>query len=410
MTFDASLKVKRGGGHVKGLVRHIARDADEADGFTFVHANENIDPDLTGLNWSFVNDGAGGFRRLRSFEGAPPSDELSNYLDTRLATVAATLRKDAVVMRPLILQLDPKWFEDHNPDWRRNGLNDEAQRYTEESLKWALEEFGHANVVGGSLHCDEVNPQLHVLVTPVTSDGRLSQKDFFKGPGDFKRQHKELRERMAAAGYDVEHKVTARSTEHLSSGEYQATADRAKKAAAVLAIAEQDGKKAWADRQAAKTELAAARADAESIRHQAHAEGHTKGYKEGERLGFDAGTRTAKQEIDRRVAEKVAHSLKRLREELERLEEERAIVQQHMTAYQEGLALVGERLNLMNTLINEINNGVRAVEPSVLEKITVTRDIERKRERALYDRHPELRPAERNGRSGNVYRGTQLEQ
>lgn len=183
MTFDASHKVKRAGGHVKAFVRHVARDADEAAGFSFAHANGNIDPDQTQFNESFVNDGAGGFRALRPVDGEPPSSELEVYLAARLTAVTGTMKKDAVAMRPLILQLDPKWFDDHNRNWRTNGLNDEARRFTAEALRWAADEFGQANVVGGSLHLDEVHPQLHVLVTPVTSDGRLSQKDFFKGPG-----------------------------------------------------------------------------------------------------------------------------------------------------------------------------------------------------------------------------------
>lgn len=54
---------------------------------------------------------------------------------------------------------------------------------------------------------------------------------------------------MEAAGYDVEHKVTARSKEHLSGAEYQAKAERAKRVAALLAVAANDGKNAWEDRQ-----------------------------------------------------------------------------------------------------------------------------------------------------------------
>ena len=115
MTFDASHKVGRGGGHVQGFMRHIARDADERAGFTFAHANKNIDPDRTHLNASFVNDGAGGFRALSSVYGRPPSNELEDYLNTRLAAVKKPLRKDAVVIRGIVLQLDPKWFDAHGP-------------------------------------------------------------------------------------------------------------------------------------------------------------------------------------------------------------------------------------------------------------------------------------------------------
>jgi hypothetical protein len=231
MTFDASHKVGRGGGHTQGFLRHIARDVDLDAGFNFTHANKNIDPERTKLNFTMVNNGAGGFRAMRSVDGRPPSDELEGYLNSRLANVRKPLRKDAVVMRGIILQLDPKWFDDHNPDWRQVGLAPDTIVNIEASLSWARAEFSHENIVGFSIHLDEYSPQLQVMMTPVTDDGRLSQKDFFKGPADFRRQHKQLREHMAAAGYDVEHRVTERSKEHLSSSEFQAKANRISKAA-----------------------------------------------------------------------------------------------------------------------------------------------------------------------------------
>jgi chromosome segregation ATPase len=94
------------------------------------------------------------------------------------------------------------------------------------ALDWACDEFGQKNIVGFSVHLDEYSPQVQVMFTPVTDDGRLAQKHFFKGPADLRRQHKELREHMDAAGYDVEFRVTERSREHLSSSEFQARADR----------------------------------------------------------------------------------------------------------------------------------------------------------------------------------------
>lgn len=226
MTFDASHKVGDGGGHRQTFFRHIARDADEKAGFAFAHVNKNIVPERTRFNFTRVNDGAGGFRALKSVDGRPPSQELEDYLVTRRATVTGRKRKDAIPIRGVILQLDPKWFDDFNSDWRNTGPNEDAIKYMDASLVWACNEFSQENIVGFSLHLDEYSPQLQVLVTPVTTDGRLSQKDFFKGPSDLRRQHKELREHMESVGYDVDTRVTERSREHLSSSEFQAKANR----------------------------------------------------------------------------------------------------------------------------------------------------------------------------------------
>lgn len=231
MTFDASHKVGRGG-HAQRFFRHIAREADQQAGFYFAQANKNIVLERTHNNRTLINDGAGDFRKLKSVDGKPPSNEFQTYLNGRLETVKRPLRKDAILVRGLILQLDPKWFDEFNPNWRTHGTNEEAVDYMGASFDWATKEFGQENVLGFSLHLDEYNPQLQVLITPVTPDGRLSQKDFFKGPGDLRRQHKDLREHMAAAGYDVEDRVTERSREHLSSSEFQAKADRLRDATA----------------------------------------------------------------------------------------------------------------------------------------------------------------------------------
>lgn len=224
MTYDVSHKVKRGG-HAKAFFRHIARDADQRAGFTFPQSNPNIVPERTALNMTMVNDGSGSVRRLKSVDGRPPSDELDDYLKQRLESVGRALRKDAVLIRGVVLQLDPKWFAEHDASWREKGPSKDSYAYMGTALDWVVAEFGADNIVGFSVHLDELHPALHAAVVPITEDGRLSQKDFFRGPADLRRQHKELRAVMAEAGYDVEHRVTERSREHLSSSEFQRRAD-----------------------------------------------------------------------------------------------------------------------------------------------------------------------------------------
>ena len=224
MTYDVSHKVKRGG-HAKAFFRHIARDADQRAGFTFPQSNPNIVPERTALNMTMVNDGSGSVRRLKSVDGRPPSDELDDYLKQRLESVGRALRKDAVLIRGVVLQLDPKWFAEHDASWREKGPSKDSYAYMGTALDWVVAEFGADNIVGFSVHLDELHPALHAAVVPITEDGRLSQKDFFRGPADLRRQHKELRAVMAEAGYNVEHRVTERSREHLSSSEFQRRAD-----------------------------------------------------------------------------------------------------------------------------------------------------------------------------------------
>lgn len=260
VTYDASpeAKVKATGSHAVNRDRHLGRAADLAAGFDFGHRNPNIDPVRSALNTSFVNNGRGGFRRpvvTKDAKGRdrPPSAEFADYRRTRLAQVVKPLRKDAVIMRGIMLQLDPKWFDAHCPDWRTDGLNDQAERFLVAQLEWACREFGQQNIVGGSIDLDETSPHLQLSIVPVTDDGRLSQKDFFRGPGHFKKQRKELCDALEAAGYDPQRTVTDRSTERTSSAEYARTAEKAR---ATLAVAKRDSQKLWEERQQVRAEKA----------------------------------------------------------------------------------------------------------------------------------------------------------
>lgn len=260
VTYDASpeAKVKAAGPHAAARDRHLGRGPDLAAGFAFGHGNPNIDPGRSKMNITFVNDGSGGFRVpvvTKDPKGVnrPPSAEFADYRDTRLKLVKKSLRKDAVIMRGIMLQLDPKWFDAHCPDWRTDGLNDLAQQFVYAQLEWACQEFGQHNVVCGSIDLDETSPHLQLSVVPVTADGRLSQKDFFRGPGHFVKQRKELCDALEAAGYDPQRTTSARSRERTSSADYARTADKAR---ATLAVAKRDTEKLWEERRQVRAEQA----------------------------------------------------------------------------------------------------------------------------------------------------------
>ena len=260
VTYDASpeAKVKAGGSHAVNRDRHLGRAPDLAAGFDFGHRNPNIDRGRSAMNESLVNDGAGGFRipvvtKDPNGKDRPPSAEFADYRCARLAQVKKPLRKDAVLMRGVMLQLDPLWFDAHCSDWRTDGLNEAVRRYVQVQLNWACAEFGQQNIIGGSIDLDETSPHLQLSVVPVTGDGRLSQKDFFQGPGHFRKQRKELCDALEAAGYDPQRTPTERSTERTSSAEYARIADKRR---AALAIAKRDSEKIWEERRQVRAQIA----------------------------------------------------------------------------------------------------------------------------------------------------------
>lgn len=214
LTMDASFKVKGNSPHARNWSKHIARDVDRKNGVEARHSNRRIVPERTHMNTTFVRSAGG------SMDVCQDSMEIIQAMNRRLADVKKKRRKDAVLMRPLVLQLDPLWFDEHNPDWRENGLNEEAAKLHGDMIEWAQSRFGAENIVGGSLHMDEHTPGLQLAFVPVTEDGRLSQTDYFTGPISLANMHTEFREFMESRGYDVMHERSERSREHLSSDEF----------------------------------------------------------------------------------------------------------------------------------------------------------------------------------------------
>lgn len=218
ITLDASLKVKKNGSHAAKLFRHVARDADITSGIQYTH-EDNVDPARTHLNETMIfDDDLGGYVPCTG------SSQMDDRLAHRLEEVTGRTRSDAVAMRPLILQLDPQFYEQDSPNWREGELSDKARKHQQDMIDWATEWAGSQNVVGYSLHLDEYSPQIHFLWTPVTDDGRLSQKDWFPNSSDLKAQQRDFREHMQSRGYDVDpdHRVTAdRAIKRMTTAEFK---------------------------------------------------------------------------------------------------------------------------------------------------------------------------------------------
>lgn len=228
LTMDASHKVKRQGGHARKWVKHIARDVDRDNGVEALHSNRRIVPERTQMNVTLVRGEDGVLVECTD------SRQIDEAIERRLSTVKRPLRKDAVILRPLSVQLDPNWFDEHNPDWRENGLNEEATKHHADAVEWIEGRFGAENICGLSIHLDEDNPGIQFAFTPVTDDGRLSQAAFFTGPKSLSMMHTEFRKFMEARGYDVMHERSPRSREHLSSSDLAHEFDRVERNRATL--------------------------------------------------------------------------------------------------------------------------------------------------------------------------------
>lgn len=276
VTFDASPegKAKRSG--VGGWVRHIARDIDEANGCQVQHSNENIVPERTHLNETLMwtDDGwvkPESTRQIIDLINA----KIDEAVEARRAAGFTGLHKNAVVLRGLVLQLDPKWIEENNPDWRVNGLNERTRELHEVMVDFVMDEFKGALIPVRSTHMDETTVQIQAGLMPIRADGALDQKFYFKGPAHMKALHEKLRARLREHGYEASFSVSKRSTEHLNSAEYGRVMDKTREVEAAAeadrAVAAQARRDAETDRLAAADELRQVKLRESEIEHRERA-------------------------------------------------------------------------------------------------------------------------------------------
>lgn len=151
------------------------------------HSNKGINEDLTKYNFEKTIDN----KTIK---------ELSDERIDKDYNGKRAPQKNHIITREAISQLNSDYYEGMSFDEKRvTALN-----FSEDAHEWYQNEFGEDNVLGYAVHLDEMNPHTHFTIMPMTDDGRLSQKEFWKGPSDLKRQHREFREHMIDKGWDIE--------------------------------------------------------------------------------------------------------------------------------------------------------------------------------------------------------------
>lgn len=142
----------------------------------------NADPARTWLNQEYVN------------QEHRPYLQLANERLAELHLVPR--RRDAVRLVELVLTASADGFT-RGADGLVPDMRDSP--WVEDNLKFVRKQFGEENVVGFMLHQDEITPHLHVLVVPLTPDGRLSCRDVFS-PARLHQLQTDYAEAMAPHG------------------------------------------------------------------------------------------------------------------------------------------------------------------------------------------------------------------
>ena len=106
--------------------------------------------------------------------GAKGSEQI---LAALVRTLPTKRRKDAVLAIEYLVTASPEAFKRHG-----GRLDDMGDGYFADALKWLKTRHGAKNVLSATIHLDESTPHMVVYVVPMTSDGRLSCRDFLGGP------------------------------------------------------------------------------------------------------------------------------------------------------------------------------------------------------------------------------------
>ena len=106
------------------------------------------------------------------------------------------LRTDAVRAVELVLTASPDAFP-RAADHRAKDVRDSSWRC--DNLAFVLDRFGKKNVLGFTLHQDEITPHIHCVVVPITADGRLSCRDVFS-PASLRQLQTDYAQAMAPHG------------------------------------------------------------------------------------------------------------------------------------------------------------------------------------------------------------------
>ncbi|GAA1150094.1 plasmid recombination protein [Nesterenkonia lutea] len=200
--------------NVAGLVNHHARDVDRANGVEVKHSNDRVNPALTHLNETLVNDGTGRMIFCTTSKQwlAFMKKRLAELQNTRTlkdgSVVNVAHRKDANVAVDVVMQLDPAFTgptENMTSEKRA-----EVDRLMDVMIEQATTHAGPENVIGYSKHWDESSPHIQMLYVPGTEDGKLSMKQKLGGKdgqksaqAHYAQMHDDMRESLQDAGYDA---------------------------------------------------------------------------------------------------------------------------------------------------------------------------------------------------------------
>ena len=177
------MNVRKGKGSGGALGNHIDRTVGKE------HMYKNANPDLKQYNRSYKLNYTGTI-----------SERVNQRISEGYKSKKA-IRKDAVKYISLVLTGSHEKMKEIISD------KDKYHVWLKNNFDFLKEEYGKENIVKLDLHLDEKTPHFHVIVVPLTKDGRLSAKEIVGNKKQMQERLTRYAEKMKSLGFERGHKM-----------------------------------------------------------------------------------------------------------------------------------------------------------------------------------------------------------
>lgn len=155
---------------------------------------------------------------LNDYKGATDFASLVGRIEKRFLEHNIEPRKDSVQAVEFVLSASPEFFQ--------NKSQDDINRWANSNIAFISNKFGKNNLLSYALHQDETTPHIHLIITPITSDGRLSCKDLLGGKAKLSKLQTEYA--LAMGKFGLKRGIERSNTKHTTIKQFYKLANKIK--------------------------------------------------------------------------------------------------------------------------------------------------------------------------------------
>lgn len=136
---------------------------------------------------------------------------VQRFNELREEKVTGIVRSNSVAAVGIVISADKEFFD--NLDTGRE------KEYFESVHKKISDLYGQENIISATVHKDEATPHMHIIVVPITEDGRLSAKELFNR--DALKSLQDIAVDLQDEGFEIERGQINSENKHLSEEKFK---------------------------------------------------------------------------------------------------------------------------------------------------------------------------------------------